>query len=112
MIRNALVGATWLVAALDLLQVLILDWRPKHVGALGGAALYLALGLAIRADRRWAAAVVAAMPVVPISVLALSAAGAPLPVAPDAPMIAVLAVQLAAAGLAIGWLRTSRAARG
>jgi hypothetical protein len=104
-VRQALVGAALTVTTLDLLQVLLLDWRPKHVGALAGAAVYLLFAWGIHGDRRWAGILVAAMPVIPLSVLALSAAGASLPVAPDAAMITILGVQLLAAVLAIVWLR-------
>lgn len=105
MIRRWLVGVTVAIATADVAQVLLLDWRPKHVGALGGAALYLLLGWGIGTDRRWAGIVVAAMPLIPLTVLGLSAAGAPLPLAPDAAMIGILGLQLLAAGLAIRWLR-------
>ena len=104
-LRRALVATALGIATLDLAQVLLLDWRPKHVGALGGAAIYLLVAWGVSRDRRAAAIVAAGMPVIPLSVLALWATGAQVPVAPDGPMLRILALQLLAAVLAVAWLR-------
>jgi hypothetical protein len=89
-----------LVAVLDLVQVLVLAWRPKHWGALGGMVLYGTLAVLVARGSRPALIVVAVMPLVPLSVLVGTAMGLPLPVAPDAAMSGILAVQIAAASAA------------
>ncbi len=108
-VLSARSAAAWLavaVAAADLAQVLLLAWRPKHWGAIGGAVLYAALALGIGRGHRAPLVVVAAMPALPLTILALSAAGAPLPVAPDAGMVGVLALQLMASAAAVAaWRR-------
>ena len=108
--QRAAVGACALIAMLDWAQPLWLDWRPKHVGALLGGALYLAAAVAIARGFRPLALVVAFMPVIPITTLGLWASGVGLPVEPDAPMVAILAVQLVAAVAAGRWWRESRPA--
>jgi hypothetical protein len=94
---NAVRLLAGLVAALDLAQVAVGPWRPRLWGALGGAAVYLAI--AGFADRRAAWWVGACMPIVPIAALASGA------VSPEAPMLAVFAVQLALAAVATRLLR-------
>ena len=98
--RPILVSTCLCIAVIDASQPLMHVWIPKYYGALAGAVLYLAFAIGIYrrvAMARWA---VVAMPVIPLTTLALWAAGVPLPIAPDASMIGVLALQLAAAGLA------------
>lgn len=97
------IGACALIVALDWMQPLLLDWRPKFVGALLGGLLYLVAALGIARGVRVLALVVAAVPVVPLSTLALWAAGVSLPVQPDGPMLVVLSVQLVAAVAAGRW---------
>ncbi len=104
--------AAWLcllVACADFAQPLLLDWRPKFVGALLGGALYLAASLSMGRGVRLLAYVVAVMPLVPVTVLSLFALGVPLPVAPDVAMVVVLVGQLGAAAACISWLRAGRA---
>jgi hypothetical protein len=98
-VRARVVAAVFagLVAASDLVQVVVVPWKPKHWGAVGGIALYALL--AVGAARGWRPALVlaVAMPLVPLTVLALWAAGVGLPVAPDAAMVGILAFQVGAA---------------
>ncbi len=84
---------------------MVLDWRPKFVGAVLGALFYASCAVAIARGLRWAAWGVAALPALPVTLLALHAAGVAVPVEPDAPMVAVLGLQLLAAGLAVAWFR-------
>lgn len=107
-LRRGLVATALAIATLDLAQVLLLDWRPKHVGALGGAAIYLLVALGVAKGWRAAAFVAAGMPVIPLSVLVAWAAGAAVPVTPDAPMLGILGLQLLASALALALLRAGR----
>lgn len=93
------------IVALDLAQPLVLGWQPGHVAALGGAALYAVLGISALRGSRVALWIGLAMPAVPLSVVAAWAVGLELPVRPHAPMVAVLGVQLVAAGAAAWCLR-------
>ncbi|MCB9697135.1 MAG: hypothetical protein H6738_10180 [Alphaproteobacteria bacterium] len=95
--RRWAAGLAWTVAAMDLAQVLLLDWRPKHWGALAGAGLYVLLGVGALRGVPAALLILAAMPLVPLTTLALWAGGVALPVEPDAGMIGVLVVQLGTA---------------
>jgi hypothetical protein len=110
--RWVLVGAAATVAALDLLQVVLLDWRPKHWGALAGAGLYAAVAAGAWREARWADVVAVGVPLLPSSILIATALGASLAVTPDAAMVGILVFQLAAAA-AGGWrIWISRRVRG
>ena len=97
-------GLCWLIALADALQPVLLDWRPKFVGALLGAIFYAVCAVAIGRGVRGMAWGVLLLPVVPSSLLGLWAAGVQVPVEPDAMMVAVWVLQLVAAGLAAAWL--------
>lgn len=89
----------YLVALLDVLQVLWRPWVPKHAGALLGALLYGSLSLLAARGHRIAAIVPVFVPILPVSILVLSALGVSVGVAPDVPMVVILVVQLLAAAL-------------
>ena len=95
--RRWAAGLAWTVAVLDLAQVVLLDWGPKHWGALLGAALYVVLGAGAWRGVRAADLVLAVMPLVPLTTLALWAGGVALPLEPDAGMLGVMVVQIGAA---------------
>lgn len=103
-----LTAALLSVAVLDLLQVIWLPWKPKHTGALMGALLYGSLALGAWKRRRWAAIVPMVVPLLPVSILLLSALGLSVGVPPDGPMVFILLFQLAAAGLGAALLATER----
>lgn len=98
--RNALIAVLVAIVACDLAQPMLLAWRPKFWGALGGAAIYALCAAGVARDVPAARLVVVAMPVIPIGVLGLWATGLATSVQPDAPMVGVLALQLCAAALA------------
>ena len=97
---RVVVGLAVAIAAADALQVALLPWVPKHVFALGGALLYGALAVGVARGSRAALVTVLAMPLIPLGVLSLSAAGVALGVAPDRAMVGILLLQVAAAGAA------------
>lgn len=105
MAQRVAVAACALIVVLDWVQPLVFEWRPKHVGAVLGGLLYLAAAVAIARGVRPLALVVAAMPAIPLTTLALIGLGVDLPVEPDGPMIVVLSVQLVAAVAAASWWR-------
>lgn len=94
----------------DLAQPLLLPWRPKFVGALGGAAIYTLVALGAWRGWRPTAWLAALMPVVPLTTLGLHLAGVELPAQPDGAMVAILALQLAVALRAGARLRVRPAA--
>lgn len=98
-------GLAWTVAAMDLAQVLLLEWRPKHWGSLLGAAMYVLLGLGALRGVPAALLILAAMPLVPLTTLALQAGGVSLAIEPDAGMIGVMVVQLAASLASVSAIR-------
>jgi hypothetical protein len=104
--RWVLLAAAASVAALDLLQVIALDWRPKHWGALAGAGLYAAVAVGAWREARWADGVAVVVPVLPLSILFATALGAKLSVVPDVPMVGILIFQLVAAGAGVVRLRS------
>lgn len=79
----------------------------------GGAVLYALIAIGARSDRRLAAWAALLVPVLPLTIIARWLAGAPVPAAPDLPMLAVAAVQLVAAALAAVtlWRGTDRGGR-
>ncbi len=92
-------ASTFLVATLDLLQPLLLPWRPKFFAAIAGAILYFLLSLAIGIrGHRIALGIAALMPIIPLSAIVGRLVGLPLPF--DLASIGVFVVQLAAAGFA------------
>jgi protein-S-isoprenylcysteine O-methyltransferase Ste14 len=99
----ALTAALLSVSALDLLQVVWLPWVPKHVGALGGALLYLALAWGAWRQARWAALIPAVVPLLPLSLITLSwlGGGPVMGVRPDTAMGVILGFQLVAAALGV-----------
>jgi len=101
--QRAAVVACLLIVGLDWIQPLVFDWVPKHVGALVGGVLYLIGAVGLARGVRPVAIVIALMPVIPLTTLALSGLGVPLPVSPDAPMLVVLSAQLVAAAAAGAW---------
>lgn len=108
MSRRLLVAVLIAIVVADLAQPATLPWRPKFYAALGGAAIYATCAWGIARHWRPALWVVIAMPVIPVTVLVLHVAGVAVPASPDAAMVAVLVLQLAAAGLAIGVSRGHR----
>ena len=94
-----------LIAVADLVQPFLLPWAPKLVGAVLGGAFYAIAAVLLARGVRWVAWPVILLPVVPITTLALWAAGATLPVTPDLPMVGVLGLQLAAAATCAAWMR-------
>lgn len=95
----ALAVAAALVAFADAVQPLILEWQPRQFGAIGGAVLYALVAGGAWFERRWAALAALLVPVLPVSILLATAVGVELPVAPDAVMVGILAIQLTAAAL-------------
>lgn len=104
-LNRAAAAVCMLIAAADLSQPLLMDWIPKHWGALGGGLFYLTTGALLLRDVRPAAWAVVALPAIPVTVLALWAAGVSVPVQPDGLMVAILVLQLTAAALCAAWLR-------
>lgn len=100
--------AALVVAAADLAQPLLLDWRPKFVGSIGGAMLYSVIAWGVLRDARWALWMAAALPAVPSGVICLHLLGVSLPTPPDFPMVAILVVQVGIAAVAVMRLRTPR----
>lgn len=94
-----------LIATLDVIQPLFLEWRPKFVGALGGAVIYSAIALLVWRGRRWPLYIAGLMPIIPSVTLVLYVSGASLPVQPDAWMLGIYGLQLAASASAILALR-------
>lgn len=108
--RWGLVVAAVTIAVADLAQVVLLDWRPKHWGSLGGAALYIGVAVGAVAGLSAADVVALAIPLIPITLLSAWALGLPVPVAPDRAMVLILIVQLSAAGFGALRLQQRRAA--
>ena len=96
---TALALVATVIVACDWVQPLVLEWKPKLYGALAGGLLYGVVAVGAWKRQRWAAGVALGIPVLPVSILALRAAGVDLPVTPDAAMIGILAIQLVAATL-------------
>jgi hypothetical protein len=110
--RWVVCGAAAAVALLDLAQVALLDWRPKHWGSLGGAALYAVIAAGAARDAAWADLLAVLIPLIPLSVLTATLLGASLPVVPDREMVGILMFQLVAAGAgALRLLARRRAAK-
>jgi hypothetical protein len=97
--------AAGLVALCDAVQPLVLEWKPKLWGAMGGALLYAVIAMGAWRERRAAAVAAMVVPVLPISILAATLAGVEVPARPDAAMIGILAIQLVAATLGAVALR-------
>lgn len=106
--QRVAVAACVLIVALDWMQPLLFEWRPKHVGAVLGGALYLVAAVGIARGARPLALVVAAMPAIPLTTLTLAGLGVALPVQPDTPMIVVMSVQIVAAVASAVWWRSTR----
>ena len=94
-----------LVAGADFAQPLLFDWVPKFYGAIAGGLLYLVAGVTIARGVRALAYVVAVMPVIPLTVLALTVLGVSLPMKPDVAMVVIMGGQIAAAVASAMWLR-------
>jgi len=84
----------------------LLDWRPRFVGALGGAAIYAAVAVGAWNRVRAAAWVAAMMPIVPLLAIAAWSTGIS-EVAPEAAMVSILVVQSLASLSGISILRSS-----
>ena len=102
--QRAAVVLCGIIAVADLVQPLVLPWAPKLVGAILGGLFYASAAVLIHRSVRPMGFAVAALPVIPLTVLALTALGVALPVDPDSAMVGILALQLAAAGASVGWL--------
>ncbi len=96
-------GVCLAIAAADWIQPLILDWRPKMVGAILGGAFYAGSALAVHRGVRPVAIAVAALPLLPVGLLGAHWIGWSVPVQPDGAMVGILVGQIVAAILAVAW---------
>ncbi len=105
MARWTLITLAATIAIADLAQVPTLEWGLRLAGPIGGAVLYFGVGVATAWRRSIGPWFAVLSPVLPTTLLLAWAAGLTVPIAPDAPMLGVYTLQLAAAATGIRVLR-------